>query len=124
VFALEHRIACEQGDRPWERRLGAMRRSINQRLIRQISTPAHRTASMRSSTTYSVSPWLKTLGGLALACVSMVAVTGGAGELSPAKATARVDLLLPDLDGHERRLDRGLTPAEAAVLPSFDEQGI
>jgi thiol-disulfide isomerase/thioredoxin len=60
---------------------------------------------MRSSTTYSVSPWLKSLVSLALACLSMAAVTAAAGELSPAKATAPVDLRLPDSDGHERRLD-------------------
>jgi len=60
---------------------------------------------MRSSTTDSERSRGKTLVGLALACLSLVAVAAGAGELSPATASPRVDLLLPDLDGHDRRLD-------------------
>ena len=60
---------------------------------------------MRSSTTDSERSRVKTSVGLALAWLSLVAVAAGAGELSPATASSRVDLLLPDLDGHDRRLD-------------------
>jgi thiol-disulfide isomerase/thioredoxin len=60
---------------------------------------------MRSSTKFSQRSRVKTLVGMALACLSVVAVPAGAGELSPATASLRVDLLLPDLDGHDRRLD-------------------
>jgi len=60
---------------------------------------------MHSSTTFAQRSWVKTLVGMALACLSVVALTAGAGELSPATASPRVDLLLPDLDGHDRRLD-------------------
>jgi thiol-disulfide isomerase/thioredoxin len=60
---------------------------------------------------YSDGLRMSTLIGLVLAC--LLAVTAaGAGELSPAQGSPRVDLLLPDVDG----LERGLQEFKGKVL--------
>ncbi len=48
---------------------------------------------------------MKNFVRLALFCLSLVAVTAGAGELSQVPASAPVVLGLPDLDGRERGLE-------------------